>query len=449
MQRRSPAVLGLVTLTALVVGNMIGAGVFTTSGFALADLGSPYRVLAAWVIGGLLALCGALSYGSLAKLAPESGGEYLYLSKTIHPAAGFVAGWVSLLAGFTGAIAYAALTFAAYAAPAAERQGGAIAGNTVATAVIAVAVLLHALKMRQGAWVQNAAVGLKLTAMLVFCAYAYFGFGLSSWAGFAAVAGPEPPPFSIAAFALTLMWISFSYSGFNAAVYLAGEVPSAADRVPRALLLGTALTMLFYLLLNSVFVLLPPFDAVVGQEDVAAVAAGTVGGQGLAGLVRAIVALALFTSVSAMIMVGPRVYAKMADDGLMPAFLRFEGETPTTAVLAQGVLAILVVWIAGLQQLLSYLGFTLGLSTAATVASLFVAVRRSPAVAHRLPGYPWAPIVFVAFTLLFAALAATLNPWEMVAAAATIGSGGLLYLLVRRLHLRRLRAGAQAPSPGR
>lgn len=428
---RRSAALGLFTLTALVIGNMIGAGVFTTSGFALADLGSPYRVLAAWVIGGLLALCGALSYGALARLVPDSGGEYLYLSKSVHPAAGFIAGWISLLAGFTGAIAYAALTFAAYAAPGAGSGAGA---SLYATLIISVAALLHALRLRQGAWVQNAAVALKLLAMLGFCAFAVFGYGISSWEGLRQIDAGEyaVPPFSIAAFALTLMWISFSYSGFNAAVYIAGEVPSARTRVPQALVLGTLLTMLLYLLLNAVFVLVPPFDAVAGQEDVAAVAATGVGGSALAAVVRAIVALALFTSVSAMIMVGPRVYAKMADDGLMPAMLRFRGDTPTAAVLAQAALAIAVVWIAGLRELLSYLGFTLGLSTAATVASLFVVARRFPDTARQLPGYPWAPAVFVAFTLIFAALAATLNPWEMVAAVATIGSGALLYAVLRR-----------------
>jgi APA family basic amino acid/polyamine antiporter len=176
----------------------------------------------------------------------------------------------------------------------------------------------------------------------------------------------------------------------------------------------------------------PPFDAVAGQEDVAAVAATAVGGPALAAVMRGIIALALFTSVSAMIMVGPRVYAKMADDGLLPAMLRFRRETPTAAVLAQAALAVAVVWIAGLRELLSYLGFTLGLSTAATVASLFVVARRSPDIAQQLPGYPWAPAAFVAFTLVFAALAAARNPWEMVAAVATIGSGALLYFALRR-----------------
>src|SRR5690606_23209082 len=149
-------------------------------------------------------------------------------------------------------------------------------------------------------------------------------------------------------------------------------------------------------------VLAPAFDSTAGQEDVAATAARAIGGEPAAAAVRIVIALALFTSVSAMIMVGPRVYAKMADDGLFPPILRFTGEVPRSAVLAQGALAAVVVWISGLRELLSYLGFTLGLSTAATVASLFVAVRLNPERAADLPGYPWAPAVFVLFTLLFA-----------------------------------------------
>ena len=429
MIRKSSA-LGLWTLAALVIANMVGAGVFTTSGFALGDLGSPWRVLAAWGIGGVLAVCGALSYGALARLIPDSGGEYLYLSRTIHPSVGFIAGWISLLAGFTAAIAYAALTFSAYAMP---ENTSPLAANLVASLTIGVALLLHVLRVRQGAWVQNAVVAVKLVLMLAFCGFAAFSPGISAWEGLVELQAEayDIPPFSLPVFALTLMWISFSYLGFNAAVYLAGEVPEAREQVPRALLLGTVLTIVIYLVLNVVFVLVPSFEAAAFQEDIAAVAAAAIGGDPMATAVRVVVALALFTSVSAMIMVGPRVYAKMADDGFLPPALRFEGETPATAIVMQAVLAIVVVWITGLRELLSYLGFTLGLSTAVTVAALFVAVRRRPEQAASLPGYPWAPAIFVVFTVLFAILATTVNPWEMLAAVVTIASGALLYLLVR------------------
>ncbi len=423
--------LGLWTLAALVVANMIGAGVFTTSGFALGDLGSPLRVLAAWFIGGLLALCGAMSYGALARLVPASGGEYLYLSRNLHPRAGFIAGWVSLLAGFVGAIAYAAITFSVYVAP---MSSDSAASQWIATSVIAVAAMLHAFRLRQGAWVQNLAVALKLILIGGFCAFAVGVVGFDDWQGLNEMDGRAElvPPFSIAAFALTLMWISFSYSGFNAAVYIAGEVPVAKKLVPRGLLLGTFVTMLVYLALNAVFVLAAPYGAIAFQEDVAAAAAQAIGGDRLAIAVRVVIAIALFTSVSAMTMVGPRVYAKMADDGLMPRALKLKGETPMLSVLMQSALAIVVVWIAGLRELLSYLGFTLALCTAATVATLFVVARRQPGIAAALPGYPWAPLVYVSFTLLFAALAATQSPWEMAAALATLVSGLVLYAGVRR-----------------
>ncbi len=260
------------------------------------------------------------------------------------------------------------------------------------------------------------------------------GGGVAAWPGVVELraGGDEIVPLSVGAFALSVMWISFSYSGFNAAVYIAGEVPAARARVPQALLAGTALTVLIYVVLNAVFVLLPPFDAVAGREDVAVAAARVLGGEGLVRALRVLVALALFTSVSAMIMVGPRVYAKMADEGLMPRFLSFKGETPLVAVVMQAALAVVVVWITGLRELLSYLGFTLSLSAALTVASLFIVARRERAVTAGLPGFPWAPAVFVTATLLFAALAARQQPVELIAALVTVASGLLLYVIARR-----------------
>lgn len=426
MQRPQTA-LGLKTLTALVIANMVGAGVFTTSGFALADLGSPWRVLAAWIIGGLIALAGAASYGALARVVPESGGEYRYLSVNVHPAVGFVAGWVSLLAGFTGAIAFTALVFAEYV----SLVTGGTHASAIATIVIVAAAVLHAVKFHPGAWLQNIAVAAKLVFMLGLCVIAAMS---TPWQGLTEVVEGvyTPPPFSLAAFALSSVWISYSYLGFNAAVYLAGEVPSAQRLVPKALLIGTGLTALLYVALNAVFVLVPAYELVAGREDVATAAAVVLGGDWLAAAVRGLVALALFTSISAMIMIGPRVYARMAEDGLAPKVLDFAGETPTVAIAVQAALAVVVVHLAELRQLLSYLGFTLGLSSAAAVASLFLIARRKPELVEELTGYPWAPAIFVVFTLLFASLAASLNPGELLAAVLTVLSGLLVYAVARR-----------------
>jgi len=424
--------LGLYTLIGLVIANMIGAGVFTTSGFAMGDLGSPVLVMLAWFIGGCLAVCGALSYGALSRLMPVSGGEYLFLSRSIHPAVGFVAGWVSLLAGFTGAIAYAAITFETYLLPEAYRD--AIPENIVASIVIIVAALAHGLRIRQGAVLQNTAVIVKLLLIAGFLLFIIIGPSIGTWDGVQALQTSTPPDFSVYAFALTLMWISFSYSGFNAAIYIASEVNEASTILPRAMFYGTVSTMLVYLLLNAIFVFAPAPEAINYQQDVAAIAARALGGDTLAMVVRIIISIALFSSVSAMIMIGPRVYARMADDGLMPKILRFNGEVPAAAIVMQAVLAIVVVWITTLRELLSYLGFTLGLSAVITVASLFIVVRRQGVDTKQLRGYPWAPLVFIVFTLLFACLAAVREPWQMAAAVITILSGLAIYYIFRSSH---------------
>ncbi len=415
--------LGLASLVCLVIGNMIGAGVFTTSGFALADLGTADRVMAAWLVGGAVALCGAASYAGLARHITESGGEYVFLARTVHPFAGFLAGWVSLVAGFTGAIAFAALAFAAYAAPLLPD----VPAELTASAVIGIAALLHGARVETGAVAQNLIVGLKLALIGGFVVAAIW---LGQPAPTAAV--PAAKPFPGGAFATTLVWISLSYSGFNAAIYVAGEARSPARSVPRALLLGTALVTVVYLALNAVFVYLPPFASVAGREAVAAEAALAIGGESLAIGVRLIITLALLTSVLSMVMAGPRVYARMADDGLLPPALRFRGRTPLASILMQAALAIAVVQLAGLRALLTYLGLTLSISAAATVATLFILRRRHGAPAIPVSGYPWTPLLFIAATASFGALAAARNPLELLAAALTFLSGGLAYAILAR-----------------
>lgn len=423
--------LGLYTLIGLVIANMIGAGVFTTSGFAIGDLGSPMLVVLAWFIGGCLALCGALSYGSLARLMPVSGGEYLFLSRSIHPCVGFVAGWVSLLAGFTGAIAYVAISFEAYALPRSYYE--LLPENAVATLVIIIAAIAHGQRIRHGTLLQNLAVIIKLVLIGGFFLVVLSGTSISSWQGLQSWQHNEAPPFSVYTFAMTLMWISFSYAGFNAAIYIASEAVEPALILPKAMFYGTLITMIIYLLLNAIFVFAPAPELIAFKQDVAAIAAHVLGGEKLELMVRVIISVALFTGVSAMIMIGPRVYAQMADDGLMPAILKFRGEVPAAAILLQAVLAILVVWITTLRELLSYLGFTLGLSSVLTVCSLFIIVRRAGHDTAHLPGYPWAPLIFIIFTLLFACLAAVREPWQMAGAVVTILSGVAVYYLFRNL----------------
>jgi len=425
--RRRP--FGLVSATALVVANMIGAGVFTTSGFALADLGSRPRVMAAWVVGGIIALCGAVSYGGLVRRMAASGGEYLFLSRVIHPMTGFLAGWVSLLAGFTGAIAFAATVFETYIVPQGVRPAW-LPEGVVGISAIVVCGLLHGIGVRSGARVQNAIVLFKLLFITAFVALALIRLGDTGWPGLG-VPGPAVA-FSVTAFASSLIWISLSYSGFNAAVYVAGEIEDAPRTAPRALWLGTSIVAAIYLALNAVFLFAPLPEDVSGRPDVASAAATALGGGFLSTALRITISLALLSSVSSMIVAGPRVYAQMARDNVFPAFFAAPGDghgnrAPLTSIALQVILATIVVSLSGLSTLLSYLGFVLSMSAAGTVACLFVLRRREGKSAVAGIGYPWVPAVFVFATLALGLLAATQRPHEWLAALVTLASGAVAY----------------------
>jgi APA family basic amino acid/polyamine antiporter len=416
--------LGLTSAAALVIANMIGAGVFTTSGFALADLGRPETVLLAWGIGGLVALCGALSYGALARRIPESGGEYTFLSRTVHPLAGFLAGWVSLLVGFTAPIAAAALGLQAYLA---DSLGLSARPEWIGTTAILIAGLMHGLRLRTGVVLQNAAVGLKLALI--------GGFVLLG-----ATRSPSQPDsavlpsagFELGAFAVTLVWISFAYSGWNAAVYIAGEVREPERNVHRSLWLATGLVTLVYLALNAVFLYSAPAEALAGKAEIGAIAAEALGGAALRHAVSVLVALALFTSISSMVMAGPRVYARMAEDGLFPRWIGVTGEVPRAAVALQVGLAVLVTWASGLRELLGYIGFTLGISAAATVGGLLALRRREGPLRVPVPGHPWVPGLFIAVTLGAAGFMAARQPLEAGVGLLTVALGVPAYWLMRR-----------------
>jgi len=412
--------IGLPGATALVVSSMIGTGVFTTSGFALELLGRPGAVLVVWAIGGLIATCGGIGYGALARRFPESGGEYALLSRTVHPLAGFLAGWVSLLAGFTAPIAASALALQAYLAGIVQGW----AAEWLATAAILAAALLHGVRVRVGVAFQVAAVGIELALIAAFLV-------LGAWAL------PAPHPIALSspgvpapgAFAVALVWVSFAYSGWNAAIYVAGELRDPERDITRALLLGTVLVTALYVALNAVFLAAAPPAALAGAANVAAVAAQAIGGPRLRVAVSLLVALALFASLSGMMLAGPRVYARMAEDGYLPRLVAAGGDAPAAAVGLQAGLAVVVVWVATLAELLSYIGFTLGLSAAATVASLIALRRREGPARLPVPGYPVTPAAFIVVTLAISGFLVAHQPREALLGLLTVASGLPMYWL--------------------
>ncbi len=411
--------LGLVSAVALVVASMFGSGVFTTSGFLLADLHSPGRVLAVWVGGGILAVLGALCYGALARRFPESGGEYLFLTRTLHPAAGYFAGWISLLVGFSAPLAAVALAFGEYTKPWVPVG---TPPELTGSCLVAVFTAAHTLHVQRGAWVQNVAVLVKmvLVVVLVIWASTHLHFALSAPIG----------TVSVGNFAVALVWVSFSYSGWNAAVYIGSEVREPERNLPRAMALGASFVAMVYVLLNAVFVFAAPVEQLAGKLEIGRAAALALGGRPLADFVTVLIAVALATSASSMIMAGPRVYARMADDGCLPRWFSFPAHgAPRHSILLQSGLALVMLWTASFQSLLTYIGFTLGLCTAATVAGL-IRLRWRLGSQLRVPGWPVVPAVFLASALVISGFTLARKPAESAVGLGTLLLGCLVWLFV-------------------
>ncbi|MEZ5964073.1 MAG: amino acid permease [Planctomycetota bacterium] len=426
-----PARIGLGSAVALVVANMIGAGVFTTAGFALGDLGGRGPVMLAWVVGGVLAVLGALSYSALAVRWPTSGGEYEYVRRTLHPAAGIAAGLVSMLAGFSAPIAAAGAAFDEYfwhllGEPRPDLPW-------LPSLAIAGAAVAHSLHVRLGARVQNTIVVVKGVLIAVFLA---LGTRLCFGAGSDEGTLPHVP-LTASAFGNSLMWIYLAYSGWNASTYVAGEVDDPRHNVPRAMLLGTLLVMVVYLALNAVFLWSVPASALAGRAEVAAIAAQALLGPGGRAMVSATVALALLTSITAMLMAGPRVYARMAEDRALPGFFATTAGSgaPRRAIALQAVLALLFLWIARLQQLMTYIGWTLSISAAAAVIGLIRVRRREGAAQVPCAGWPYVPVAFVAGVLYFAALSIARDRSAALGGLATLlGAAAVGWWVQRRRH---------------
>jgi len=420
--------LGPGSATALVVANMVGTGVFTTSGILMDILGSPWLVLLTWLLGGVTALLGALCYGALAQRIPESGGEYIFLSRTLHPMAAYVAGWLSLIVGFAvplGALAYA---FAEYLRP---WLPAGVSPRLVATLLMLGASFLHFGSVSFGARIQAAIV---VAEVILITLFASFGLGRLYPDGFHST----PAPGHVGKLGLALVLVSFSYLGWNGAVYIGGEVKNPKRNLPLSLILGTSIVTVLYMALNAFFVFAVPTSALAGRIDVAHVAAAAVGGPRLAAAVSALVALALALCVSALTMTGPQVAARMAADGLLPrVFASTAGRPPRLALLAQLALGLLALWTATFERILTYVGFTLGISMVATIVGLCrLRIKEGPQL--HVPGWPWVPGLFLAFVVGSTIFTVVQRPMEGLIGFGTLGVGVVAYFLQQR---------AKRPSP--
>ena len=318
--------LGIFSAAALVIANMVGTGIFTTTGFLAGDLGTPGLVIGIWVVGAICALIGAFCYSELGINFPSSGGEYVYLTEAYGPTWGFMTGWVSFFAGFSAPIALAALAFSDYVghffpvfkqANAPWRIGPeafsvSIGGaQLMASILIAAFTLLNFFGVQRVARVQNLLTGIKICVIVAFVGLGFW-FGRGSWENFDAVAARTSPHPVWAQFAISLTFIYVAYSGWNAATYIAEELRRPERTLPRELLLGTALVALMFIGLNLVFIYAAPLEEMKGVVAIGALAASRLFGPEIAGIFSALMALSLMSTVNAMVTIGPRIYYAMA-----------------------------------------------------------------------------------------------------------------------------------------
>lgn len=436
--------LNTTSATALVVSNMIGVGIFTTTGFLAGDLGQPGLVIGIWVVGAALALAGALCYSELGVNFPRSGGEYVYLSEAWGPAWGFIDGWVSFFAGFSAPIAAAALAISAYLAfffpslapdsssatvvplgIAQLRLGGA---TLVAAAIVAIFTAINLFGVEQVAKLQNALTATKLAVIGVLLLFG-FTMGSGDWSHFAQVTERTSTSSLAAQFATSLIFVFYGYSGWNAAVYVAEEIRDPERTLPKALVMGTLLVAVLYVALNVLYIYASPLSDLKGVVAVGAKASTSLFGERVGGLFAGAMALSLLATVNAMSMIGPRVYYAMARNG---AFFRAAGtvhpkwNSPWVAVIAQGICCVVLILTGTFQSLANYIGFTLFLFSALSVLALFKFRRRPGWKRSKWVsiGYPLIPLAYVsmnAWVVYFSWNQAAI--WSLL----TIAAGAIIY----------------------
>jgi APA family basic amino acid/polyamine antiporter len=395
MAASSRGTLGVADSALLVVGSIVGAGIFFVSPSVAQAVKSPAAFLGAWLLGGAVALAGALTNGELGGLFPRSGGEYVYLREAYGPAFGFLSGWTSFWIGFPGSIAALASGFGTSLAPMLHIAHPAA---PVAIGLLAIAGLtvLNSLGLQAGKWAQNALSATKLAAFAALLGLGLlFGGNAGGLVPFTAV-GERP-----AGLAVALIPVMFAYGGWNAATYVTGEMRDPARGLGKALAIGTGLCVALYLAINVVYLRAMPLGELAAQTEPARAAAARLGGATAAAVLSPLVAVCVLSSLHATVLVGPRIYKAMADDGLFPSPLRrLSASTgaPVLALVVQGVVAAVELVSGSFDQLLTFAMFGIVSFSTLTVASVFVLRVRRPDAPRpfRVPGYPVVPALFVA-----------------------------------------------------
>lgn len=427
MEFTSKNKIGWITASALVIANMIGTGVFTSLGFQLEETRNSWSIIILWVIGGVIAVAGAFSYAEMGAYFKRSGGEYHYLSKIYHPIAGYLSGWVSLSVGFAAPVALAAVAMGSYLFNVLE-----IDPRVTASTVVLAVTIIHSISIGYSSRFQNV-----VTVFKVLLIAGFIGVGLLLTADQSTFdwSGKWQTEMMMPAFAVALVFVTFSYTGWNAAAYIVEEIKDVKTNLPKALIRGTLIVTVLYVLLQLVFLKHATIDQLTGQVEIGQVVAENMFGLTGGKLISLSIALFLISSISAMVWVGPRVTKVMAEDHAIWHFLnrKSRNDIPVSAIWFQTAISLVMVWSGTFEQVLVYCGFILLLFGAMAVLGAFFIDRKKGALPYRNPTYPWLPGLFVLASVWTLAFLIYERPVECLMGLSNLLVGLVTYCLSKRI----------------
>jgi APA family basic amino acid/polyamine antiporter len=414
----------------LVIANMIGTGVFTSLGYQVGPLPSGFAILVLWLLGGVVALSGALTYAEIATRLKRSGGEYLYLSKIFHPLPGFLSGWMSALVGFAGAISAVAIAIGEYATEAAG-----LPSSIIAIAAIVVVSAIHWFGVKTGGIAQTLLTSLKLSLIAFFCFLPLFHPSITpSHVSFL----PQPGDGHLIlsqGFAVSLVFVVYAYTGWNASAYIAGNLEHPEKNLPRSLILGTFIVMCIYIALNAVFLYTATFTELQGQNDIGNVVAYKIFGPAAGKIFSGIFSFALLSTLSAMTIAGPRIIEAMGEDyRLLKNFsVKNRFDMPYVAILAQTAWSVFLVLVSSFKEIIQYISVSLSFFSMLTVIGVFFLRKQKAEGEHfRLPLYPLPPVIFILCTSWMIYYVAVEDVKIILYVLGTLLPGAILYFIASK-----------------
>lgn len=423
--------ISLPTSISIVIANMIGTGVFTSLGFQVLEIQSVFALITLWLVGGIVALFGALCYSELAASMPRSGGEYHYLSKIYHPSVGFASGFISLIVGFAAPVALAAMAFGSYLSAFTGFE------HTKISAIIIILILsfVHSLRLDFISKFQNI---LTVTKVLLILIFVIAGFNspnhqeISLMPANSLIPGESWKSIFSPAFAISLVFVGYSYSGWNASTYLAGEIRNPEKNIPISIVTGTLVVGGLYVLLNYIFLYTVPIADLKGQIEIGYLSAGKIFGHYGGKTMSGFISILLISSISSMIFAGPRISQAIGEDYSIFSFLSKKNENglPTTSILFQSGISIVLILSSTFEILLTYVGFLLTFFTVLSVVGIYILRIRGKNTVRpfKTPGYPVVPAIFILINIWVLYYIIQSRPEISIAGLLTILLAYIIYI---------------------